>query len=194
MIDDTERVAALGSAIAEGNSANVVALADAIAQDEDVFTATSRKYRARPGIEAHRALHYGLWLAQVLLTLVFAVTGFMELTISAADLTLKMPVGLALPLALIRFIGVAEVAGAIGLILPSATRILPVLTPVAAGALALVMALAAILHASRGEIASLFTVLVLGSVAVFIAWGRTTRAPIPARGRAGSDSHLSGAR
>lgn len=45
MIDDTERVAALGRAIDEGNIAKVVALADAIAQDKDVFTATSRKPR-----------------------------------------------------------------------------------------------------------------------------------------------------
>jgi putative oxidoreductase len=137
--------------------------------------------RAQPGIEAHRALHYGLWTAQVLLAVVFAMTGFIKLTISSADLMQKMPAGLTLPVALIRFIGVAEVAGVIGLILPSATRILPVLTPVAAGALALVMALAAILHASRGEFASLLVVLVLGAVAVFISWGRTNRAPIPAR-------------
>ena len=141
--------------------------------------------RAQPAIESHRALHYGLWLAQVLLAVVFSATGFMSLTISAADLTQKMPVGLALPLALIRFIGVAEVAGAIGLILPSATRILPVLTPVAAGALALVMALAAILHASRGELTSLAVVLVLGTIAVFVSWGRSTRAPIPTRRRGG---------
>jgi uncharacterized membrane protein YphA (DoxX/SURF4 family) len=137
--------------------------------------------RAQPAIEGQRALHYGLWTAQVLLAVVFAMTGFIKLTMSSANLMQKMPAGLTLPVALIRFIGVAEVAGVIGLILPSATRILPVLTPIAAGALALVMALAAILHASRGEIAPLFTVLVLGAVAVFISWGRTDRVPIPAR-------------
>ena len=135
----------------------------------------------RPAIEAPRARHYGLWFAQVLLAVVFAMTGFIKLTISPADLMQKMPAGLVLPLGLIRFIGFAEVAGAIGLILPSATRILPVLTPVAAGALALVMALAAILHASRGEIGSLAVVLVLGAIALFITRGRTTYARIPAR-------------
>jgi uncharacterized membrane protein YphA (DoxX/SURF4 family) len=125
--------------------------------------------------------HRILWLAQVLLAVVFAMTGFMKLTISPAELAQTMPAGLSLPLTLIRFIGFAEVAGAIGLILPSVTRILPVLTPVAAGALALVMALAGILHASRNEIASLGVVLVLGAIAVFVSWGRTTRAQIPAR-------------
>jgi uncharacterized membrane protein YphA (DoxX/SURF4 family) len=125
-------------------------------------------------------MHYGLWAAQVLLAAAFAFAGVMKLTISAADLAQKMPTG-AVPIALLRFIGVAEVAGAIGLILPSLTRILPVLTPVAARALALVMALAAILHVSRGEISSLPAVLVLGAMALFVSWGRTTRAPIPAR-------------
>lgn len=137
--------------------------------------------QARPAIESHKKLQYGLWTAQVLLAVVFALTGFMKLTISDADLARALPVGGLISLGLIRFIGVAEVAGAIGLVLPSATRILPILTPLAAGALALVMALAALLHASRGEIGSVLGVLVLGALALFIVWGRTIRAPIPAR-------------
>jgi putative oxidoreductase len=136
---------------------------------------------ASPAIGSHKKLHYGLWTAQVLLAVTFAFSGLVKLTISAAALAQKMPGETLLPLALIRFIGVAEVAGAIGLILPSATRILPVLTPVAARALALVMALAAVFHISRGEFSSLAVVLVLGAIAVFISWGRATRAPIPAR-------------
>src|SRR5688572_12928733 len=93
---------------------------------------------ARPASETSRRLHYGLWIAQVLLAVVFAGAGFMKLTISPADLAKAMPAGAALPMALVRFIGIAEVLGAIGLILPSATRVLPVLTPVAAGGLALI--------------------------------------------------------
>jgi hypothetical protein len=136
---------------------------------------------ARPAIESPRKLQYGLWTAQVLLAVVFALTGYLKLTISDADLARALPVGGLISIGLIRFIGVAELAGAVGLILPSATRILPILTPIAAGALALVMALAALLHASRGEIGSVLGVLVLGALALFIVWGRTTRAPIPAR-------------
>jgi uncharacterized membrane protein YphA (DoxX/SURF4 family) len=130
---------------------------------------------------AHGKLHYGLWLAQVLLAVAFAAVGFMKLTISPAALAQSMPAGLVLPLGLIRFIGFAEVAGALGVILPAATRVLPVLTPVAAGALALVMVLAGAFHASRSEIASLPPVLALGALALFVAWGRTTRERIPAR-------------
>jgi putative oxidoreductase len=136
----------------------------------------------QPAKEGHKRLHHGLWTAQVLLAVVFAVTGFIKLTISAAVMAHSMPAGLGLSVPLFRFIGFAEVAGAIGLILPSATRVLPVLTPVAAGALAVVMVLAALLHAFTGEFSSLAVVLVLGAIAVFISWGRTTRAPIPARG------------
>jgi putative oxidoreductase len=136
---------------------------------------------ARPAMESHKKLQYGLWTAQAVLAVVFALTGFLKLTISDVDLARALPVGGLISIGLIRFIGVAELAGAIGLILPSATRILPKLTPVAAGALALVMALAALLHASRGEIGSLLGVLVLGAVALFVVWGRTIRAPIPAR-------------
>jgi uncharacterized membrane protein YphA (DoxX/SURF4 family) len=139
--------------------------------------------RPQPAIEAQKNLHYGLWTAQVLLAVVFAVTGFIKLTISAAVIAHSMPAGVGLSIPLLRFIGFAEVAGAIGLILPSATRILPVLTPVAAGALAVVMVLAALLHASMSEIGSLAVVLVLGAIALFISWGRTKRVPILARSK-----------
>jgi putative oxidoreductase len=66
--------------------------------------------RARPAaaaVETHKALHYGLWFAQVLLAVAFAVAGFMKLTISPADLAKAMPAGAVLPLGLIRFIGFA---------------------------------------------------------------------------------------
>jgi putative oxidoreductase len=137
--------------------------------------------RAQRAIGAQKKMHYGLWTAQVLLAVVFAVTGFMKLTISAAVIAHSMPAGFGLSIPLMRFIGFAEVAGAIGLILPSVTRILPVLTPVAAGALAVVMVLAALLHASMGEIGSLAVVLVLGAIAFFVSWGRTKRMPILSR-------------
>jgi putative oxidoreductase len=135
---------------------------------------------ATPAMKS-RALHYSLWFAQMLLAVVFTFVGIKKLMISSAELTQLMPGGAVLPLPLIRFIGVAEVAGAIGLLLPSATRILPVLTAVAAGALALVMALAALFHVSRAEFGSLPGVFVLGALALFVAWGRISKAPIPAR-------------
>ncbi|MDB4893468.1 MAG: putative integral rane protein [Gemmatimonadetes bacterium] len=134
---------------------------------------------ARPAApEPTGRLRNGLWIAQVVLALVFVVTGVLKLTISPADLA-RSSAGLSL--GLIRFIGIAELAGALGLILPAATRILPALTPVAAAALALVMVLAAFFHVSRGEFLSVIPVLALGALALFVVWGRTVRVPISAR-------------
>jgi putative oxidoreductase len=86
------------------------------------------------------------------------------------------------PVALLRFIGISEALGAVGLILPSALRILPKLTPLAAVGLATVMALAIPFHASRGELLQALPAnVILGSLAAFVAWGRTWPAPIAPR-------------
>lgn len=98
----------------------------------------------------------------------------MKLTASA-DATMGMPI------ALIRFIGAAEVAGGLGVLLPSALRIRPSLTPLAAWGLVVVMVLAAGFHMSRGEWSSVPTNVVLGALAAFVAWGRTRPAPIAPR-------------
>jgi hypothetical protein len=74
-----------------------------------------------------------------------------------------------------------ELAGALGLFLPAATRILPRLTPLAAVGLATMMALAVPFHLVRSETVAIVFNLVLGSLAAFVAWGRGRRAPISAR-------------
>lgn len=71
------------------------------------------------------------------------------------------------------FIGVAEILAAIGLILPSATRVLPGLTPLAAGGLVIVVAGAMVYHARRGEYpmaAGLVVLLLLAAVTGFLRW------------------------
>src|SRR5690606_41168198 len=82
---------------------------------------------------------------------------------------------------LTRFIGVSELAGGIGLLLPAALRILPQLTIAAAYALGVVMVLAILFHIQRGEYDALATTFVLGAIAFFVGWGRTSKAPIRAR-------------
>ena len=83
-----------------------------------------------------------------------------------------------MPLPLVRFIGVSELAGAIGLILPAATKIKPTLTPLAALGLLTIMILAMAFHLSRGEAQALPINMALGGLAAFVAWGRTKKAPI----------------
>ncbi len=118
-----------------------------------------------------RGLNAGLWVVQVLLAIAFAIAGFGKATTPIEELAQQMPwvVGNEL---LPRFIGIAELAGAIGLVVPAFTRIKPVLTPVAAASLLLVMLLAAGFHLSRGETGAVPVNLVLGGLAGFVAWGR----------------------
>jgi putative oxidoreductase len=123
--------------------------------------------------------HIGLWVAQVLLAIAFGMAGFMKLATPYADLVQKMAWVKQTPEALVKFIGVAELAGALGLILPAATRIKPFLTPLAATGFIVIMVLAIGLHLSLGEMP--VPDVILGGIAAFIAWGRWRRAPISPR-------------
>ena len=120
-----------------------------------------------------------LWLVQVLLACAFGMAGVMKST-QPADALVQAGMAWAgqMPLAMVRFIGVSELLGAIGLILPAATKIKPVLTPLAALGLLTIMILAMAFHVSRGEVQATPINIVLGGLAAFIAWGRTKKAPI----------------
>lgn len=123
----------------------------------------------------------GLWVLQILLAVAFALAGFMKTTAPIEDLIAQMQWPGLVPEALVRFIGVSEFVGAVGLVVPAATRIAPRLTPLAAACLALIMVLALVMHAARGEGAGVAVNVVLGGLAVLVAWGRTARAPISSR-------------
>ena len=123
-----------------------------------------------------------LWVVQILLALAFGASGFMKLTLPIADIAANTgPWATAVPALLVRFIGLSEVAGALGLILPAVTRIQPRLTSLAAIGLAIIMILAAIFHATRGEFAAILPNVVLLALAAFVAYGRMNLAPIEPR-------------
>src|SRR5260221_6561419 len=84
-----------------------------------------------------RGLRIALWSAQIALAIVFALAGWMKVSTPTAELAKMAP---GFPLAFLRFIGIAELAGAIGIILPALTRIAPVLTPLASSRLVVRMA------------------------------------------------------
>lgn len=128
-----------------------------------------------------RGLTTALWVVQGLLALAFLGAGFTKVSLPIDQLATQMSWVSHVPAALVRFIAVAELLGAVGLILPAATRILPVLTPLAAAGLALVMALGAATHASIGELAMVVPNFVLLGLAAFVAWGRFKKAPIAPR-------------
>jgi putative oxidoreductase len=129
-----------------------------------------------------RALSIALWAVQLLLGAMFAMAGVLKSTRPIAELAPMIPWTPDVPEALVRFIGISELAGAIGLIVPAATRILPWLTPLAALGIAVIMLLATGFHIMRGEIANLPITLILGALAAFVAWGRSRKAPIAPRG------------
>ncbi len=127
-----------------------------------------------------------LWIAQALLALAFLAAGAMKLTQPMETLATAMAWTTAVPEALVRLIGAAEILGALGLVLPAATRILPRLTPLAAALLAVVMLLASAFHLTRGEAMMVPINLILIALLAFVAWGRAARAPIAPRGAGAS--------
>ena len=124
----------------------------------------------------------GLWVAQVILGAVYVMAGFMKLT-QPIDALVASGMSYAgdYPELLTRFIGTMEVLGALGIILPAATRIAPRLTPLAALGFSIIQILAIGLHSSRGEFQVLPVNLVLLALSLFVLWGRLRKAPIAPR-------------
>ena len=127
------------------------------------------------------ALRIALWIAQLLLALLFGYAGYLKISQPMTELSRMLVWPAALPPALVRFIGLCEMAGCLGLVLPSVSRVLPILSPIAAIGLATIMGLAIPFHIARGEAQVIPLHLVLGGLAVFVAWGRLARAPIAPR-------------
>ncbi len=114
-------------------------------------------------------MKYALWIAQVLLALAFVSAGAMKLISPDEVLTAWYP----FPALFIRFIGVCELLGAVGLILPGLLRVREELTPLAAAGLASIMAGAVTTTLAVGGGTAAVMPLALGLLAVFVAYGRT---------------------
>jgi putative oxidoreductase len=124
-----------------------------------------------------------LWVVQVLLAALYLMAGFIKLVQPIdALVAMGMAYASALPDAFIRFVALMEILGALGLLLPAATRIFPWLTPLAAVGLSVVQVSAIVLHGIRGETAMTLPMnLVLLALSLFVVWGRWRKAPIAAR-------------
>ncbi len=127
-------------------------------------------------IESHRELphakpvmNYALWTVQVLLALLFLFAGGMKLILPIKALTDQTP----LPGFFLRLIGVAEVLGALGLVLPGLLKIRPDLTRLAAVGLVLIMIGATILTLVTAKVALALIPLAVGLLLAFVVYGRS---------------------
>lgn len=119
-----------------------------------------------------------LWILQVLLAIAFVGAGLMKLTQPKAKLAERMAWANDFSDTQVKLIGLVELLGAVGLLLPAITRILPILTPLAAAGLVLTMLGAALTHVRRGEMPMVVPNLVLLVLAAIVAYGRFVAVPL----------------
>jgi uncharacterized membrane protein YphA (DoxX/SURF4 family) len=125
-------------------------------------------------------MNLALWIIAIVLAVGFVASGLLKIVRTKEQLVAS-GFGWAQDYSpsTIRLIGFAEILGAIGLILPAALHIAPILVPLAAVGLALVMAGAAVVHARRTEWPFIAVNAVLLALAVIVAWGRFGPYPLP---------------
>ena len=123
-------------------------------------------------------MNVALWIIQVLLALLFLFAGGTKLVLPIDVLTsMGSPNQVHLPASLIRFIGVCEVLGALGLLLPGLLRVKSGLTPLAAGGLVIIMIGATVLTIAGDGIGPALVPLVVGLLTAFVTYGRWRPAP-----------------
>lgn len=121
-----------------------------------------------------RKVEATLWSAQALLALVFLFAGGMKLVLPAAAFTAQTQV----PVAFLRFIGVCEVLGAVGLLVPGLLHVHEELTPLAARGLVIIMTGAVGATLATGAVAGALVPLAIGLLAMFVAGARSRPEPV----------------
>lgn len=132
-------------------------------------------------IKKNKGMNIGLWIAQVLLAIMFIMAGVMKVSQPIEILAESLPWVTSTSTVLVRFIGISELLGGLGLLIPSVFRFKPFLTVWASVGLAVIMVFAAIFHTTRSEFSGIVTNLIIMTIALFIAWGRSKKAPIIAK-------------
>jgi len=114
-----------------------------------------------------------LWAGQIFLAITFLYSGICKSVYSEKQLIAKGQTGVVgLPAALIQFIGITEIGGSIGVILPWWIKVLPILTPLSALCFAILMILAAPIHYRLKEGRNVAINITLLIVSLLVAWGR----------------------
>ncbi len=121
-------------------------------------------------------MNIALWTVQLLTALAFGQHGYL-LLFRLERVRTRLVWARSVSIPILRFVGVAEILGAIGLIAPAATGVLPWLTIAAAAGLVSVMALAIVFHLTRREWRNIVLNVVLGGLAAFVLEGRLVLEP-----------------
>lgn len=117
-------------------------------------------------------MNIALWIVQGLLAAMFLMAGITKSMQPREKLAKQMPWVEDFSTPVVRLIGVSELAAGLGLVLPAATGIAPVLTPLAASGLVVIMLAAMVVHGRRKEWQGIAFNVVLLIAAAFVAWGR----------------------
>lgn len=134
-----------------------------------------------PGSESlnrrNRVANIALWTLQALLAALFSFAGAMKFVMPVEQMTQQM----SLPGWFLHFIGVCEILGGLGLVLPAALRIRPALTPLAAGLLVPIMVGATVLGVRTGGFSAGVVPCLVGLACAFVAYKRASerRASLP---------------
>jgi uncharacterized membrane protein len=111
-----------------------------------------------------------LWIVQGLLAALFLLAGVPKLVMSAEQMVAPGPI--QVPVLFVRFIGVCEILGAIGMILPGLTGIKPGLTPLGAAGLVIIMIGATVVNLVDGPAVAAILTVILGLMAAYVVYGR----------------------
>lgn len=113
-----------------------------------------------------------LWILQVLLAITLIWAAGMKLSKPPQELAAMWPWAGEVSPALVKLTGIADLLGGLGLILPALLRVKPVLTPIAALGVVILMICASVFHILRGEAAQIGFNVIVAVIAGLIAWGR----------------------
>lgn len=131
-------------------------------------------------MEKEVKMNIALWILQGLLAVAFLIAGSFKLLTPAEEM---VAMGMTVPTLVLRIAGITELLGALGLVLPSALRIQPRLTPIAASLLTFQVGLAVVVHLIMGEVDAIVPPLFLLVLCGIVAYGRFNKLPILARVR-----------
>ncbi|XAH21716.1 DoxX family protein [Xylophilus sp. GW821-FHT01B05] len=131
-----------------------------------------------PSTHPPKVLRASLWGAQFVLAGLFLFSAFMKLATPFPELARMMPWTGELPQTFVRFIGLVDLAGGLGILLPSLTRVLPRLTVLAALGCTVLQVFAIVFHVSRGEAPMIVLNIPMLALALFVLWGRARKAPV----------------